>query len=46
MNGIELCSTGVPSGRVMVWTRPMPGWWNIDLATRSMTRKSAEFRIS
>ena len=25
MNGIEVCSIGVPSGRVMVCTRPMPG---------------------
>ena len=24
-NGIELCSIGVPSGRVMVCTRAMPG---------------------
>ncbi len=46
MNGIELCSMGVPWGRVMVWTRPMPGSWNIALATRSMTRKSAELRRS
>ncbi len=46
MNGIELCSIGVPSGRVMVCTRPIPGWWNMLLATRSMTRKSAELRRS
>ena len=26
MNGIELCSIGVPSGLVMVCTRPIPGW--------------------
>ena len=45
-NGIEVCSIGVPSGRVMVCTRAMPGIWKMALAILSMTRKSAELRRS
>ena len=46
MNGIEVWSIGVPSGRVMVCTRPMPGMWKIVLAIRSMTSMSAGLRRS
>ena len=28
-NGIEVCSIGVPCGRVMVCTREMPGSWKM-----------------
>ena len=46
MNGIVVCSIGLPSGRVIVCTRAMPGTWKIALAILSMTRKSAELRRS
>jgi len=45
-NGIEVCSIGVPSGRVMACTRPMPGVLKTALAILSITRKSAELRRS
>ena len=45
-NGIEVCSIGVPCGRVIAWTRAMPGTWKMALAILSMTRKSAELRRS
>ena len=45
-NGIVVCLIGLPSGRVIVWTREMPGVWKIALAILSMTRKSAELRRS
>ncbi len=45
-NGIEVCSIGVPCGRVMACTRPIPGTRKIVLAILSMTRKSAELRRS
>ncbi|PQM45925.1 hypothetical protein C1Y40_03916 [Mycobacterium talmoniae] len=45
-NGIEVCSIGVPCGRVIACTREMPGTWNTALAILLMTRKSAEFRMS
>ena len=45
-NGIDVCSIGLPSGRVMAWTREMPGTRNTAFAILSMTRKSAELRRS
>ena len=45
-NGIEVCSIGVPSGRVMPCTREMPGTRKIALASLCNTRKSAGLRIS
>src|SRR5436190_24367253 len=45
-NGIDVCSIGVPCGRVMACTREMPGTLKIAFAILSMTRKSAEFRRS
>ena len=44
--GIEVCSIGVPSGRVMACTRAIPGTRKTALAILSMTRKSAELRRS
>ena len=41
-----MCSIGVPSGRVMACTRPMPGMWKMLLAIRSMTSMSAGLRTS
>ncbi len=46
MNGIEVCSIGVPCGRVMACTRPTPGMRKMFLATLSMTSMSAELRRS
>ena len=46
MNGIEVCSIGVPCGRVIACTRATPGTRNTALATLSRTRKSAELRMS
>ena len=46
MNGIEVCSMGVPRGRVMLCTRPMPGMWKMFLAIRSITSMSAGLRTS
>ncbi len=37
---------GVPSGRVIVCTRAMPGRWKTLLATRSTTSMSVELRRS
>ena len=45
-NGIVECLMGLPSGRVIVWTREMPGVWKTALAILSMTRKSADVRRS
>ncbi len=45
-NGIEVCSIGVPCGRVMACTRPTPSVRKIALAILSITRKSAELRRS
>ncbi|CDO08302.1 hypothetical protein BN977_03861 [Mycolicibacterium cosmeticum] len=45
-NGIEVCSIGVPCGRVIACTRPIPGVRNTALAILSITRKSAELRRS
>ena len=45
-NGIEVCSIGVPSGRVMACTRAMPSTWKMAFAILLMTRKSAELRRS
>ena len=45
-NGIEVCSIGVPSGRVMAWTREIPSTAKIAFAILLMTRKSAELRRS
>ena len=45
-NGIEVCSIGVPSGRVMACTREMPSTAKMALAILLMTRKSAELRRS
>ncbi|SKV04280.1 Uncharacterised protein [Mycobacteroides abscessus subsp. abscessus] len=45
-NGMELCSIGVPCGRVIACTRAIPGTRNTALAILSITRKSAELRIS
>ena len=44
--GIVLNSTGLPLGRVIAWTLPMPGTRKIALAILSITRKSAELRRS
>ncbi len=46
MNGIEVCSIGVPSGRVMACTREIPSTAKMALAILLMTRKSAELRRS
>ena len=46
MYGIVVPSIGVPSGRVMVCTRPMPSTPKIALAILSMTMKSAGLRRS
>ena len=46
MKGIEVCSIGVPSGRVMACTREMPSTAKIAFAILLMTRKSAELRRS
>src|ERR1700750_2735814 len=43
-NGIEVCSIGVPCGRVMACTREIPGTLKMALAILSITRKSAELR--
>ncbi|SHS59137.1 Uncharacterised protein [Mycobacteroides abscessus subsp. abscessus] len=40
------CSSGLPSGRVMLCTIDTPGRRTRLLATRSKEMKSAEFRIS
>ena len=45
-NGIDVCSIGLPSGRVIACTREMPGTRKMALAILSMTRKSAELRRS
>ena len=45
-NGIEVCSIGLPSGRVIACTRAIPGTRKTALAILSMTRKSAELRRS
>ena len=45
-NGMDVCSIGVPSGLVMVCTRPIPGMWKTLLAIRSTTSMSAELRTS
>src|SRR3954451_25482969 len=45
-NGIDVCSMGVPCGRVIASTRDIPGTLNTALAIVSITRKSDEFRMS
>src|ERR1700712_814042 len=45
-NGIDVCSIGVPCGRVIACTREIPGTLKMALATLSITRKSAELRMS
>ena len=44
--GIVLYFKGLPCGRVIAWTLPMPGTLETALAIRSITRKSAELRRS
>ena len=46
MNGIEVCSMGVPCGRVIACTREIPSTRKMAFAILSMTRKSAELRRS
>src|SRR5882757_10850049 len=38
-NGIDVCSMGVPNGRVIACTRAMPGTRKTALAILSITRK-------
>jgi len=45
-DGIVLNFNGLPSGRVIDCTLPMPGTFVTDLVIRSITRKSAEVRRS
>ena len=45
-NGIDVWSSGVPSGRVIDCTCAMPSVWNTALATRSNRIMSVGFRRS
>ncbi len=45
-NGIEVCSIGLPSGRVMACTRDIPSTAKMALAILLITKKSAELRMS